>query len=828
MSRGTLRIYLGPAPGVGKTYAMLDEGWRRRTRGADLVVGLVETHGRKMTQDRIRDLEVLPRRQVTYRGAVFEELDVDAVIGRRPQVALIDELAHTNAPGSRNEKRWQDVEEILAAGIDVITTLNIQHLESVNDVIETITGVPQRETIPDTVVRGADQIELVDMSPEALRRRLAHGNVYPAERIDAALANYFRAGNLGALREMALLWTADRVDEALQRYRELHGIDRPWETRERIVVAMTGEPGGDALVRRAARTAMRTHGDLLGVHIRPQDGLSGPASDELAKHRELLEELGGRYREVAGPDIAQALIAVARAENATRLVLGPPAESRLQELVRGTVVNRVLRLSAGEFDIAVIGKGEAPGRSPWLNRRRPVALSRRRRLAGLAAALAGVPLLTAILANAHSTVTLPSVLLLYMALVVGVAAAGGLWPALAAAVASFLVGNWYFTPPVHTFSIGEGENLLALVVFLGVAVVVSSLVEIAARRSADGASARAEAETLARLAGTAPVSTLLEGLVRELGLDGAAVLHRDGDGWAVDAEAGALPPRTPEAAQTTLELDATHTLATTGPALDGRDSRVLAAFMRELAASIEMDELEREASHAEELARTGDLRSALLAAVSHDLRTPLAAIRVAVTSLMERDVEWSRDEVDDFHATIDIEAERLDALLGNLLDMSRIQAGALTLTERAVGLDEVVPAALTSLGARDALVVVEVPESLPPVRADAGLLERALANLIANAVANSPDGCSVRVVGGTIDGQIEVRVVDRGPGIPPADRDRVFLPFQRLGDGRSGAGGVGLGLAVAKGFIEAMHGSLEVEDTPGGGATMVVSLRRAS
>jgi len=826
MTRGTLRIYLGPAPGVGKTYAMLDEGWRRHKRGTDVAIGFVETHGRANTAAMIRELEVLPRRPIAYRGATFEEMDVDAVIARRPTVALIDELAHTNVPGSRNEKRWQDVEEILDAGIDVVTTLNIQHLESVNDVIEQITGVPQRERIPDTVVRRADQIELVDMSPEALRRRMAHGNIYAAEKVDAALANYFRPGNLGALREIALLWTADRVDEALERYRKLHGIDQHWETRERIVVAMTGAAGGEVLVRRAARTAMRTHGDLVGVHVRPQDGLSAPAAAELERDRALLEELGGVYREVAAPDVAEALVSVARAENATRLVLGATRRSRLQEMLRGSVINRVLRLAAGEFDVAVIG-GEAAAPSGGRRWRSPAALSGRRRLTALVLAAIALPLLTVVLANARSVVTLPSVLLLYLVAVIGVAAIGGVWPALPTAVASFLLVNWYFTPPIHTFTIGQGENILALLVFLGVAVVVSGLVELAARRAAEGLSARAEAEALARLAGISPLPNLLDGLVRAFGLDGAAVLHReDGGGWSTDAAAGAAPA-SPEVAGGTIELDSSHVLATVGPAFDVRDSRVVAAFTRELAAALEIRHLEQEAAHAEELARVGELRTALLAAVSHDLRTPLAAIRAAVTSLIEKDVQWPGEAVDDFLATIDTEVERLDGLLGNLLDMSRIQTGALTLTERAVGLDEVVPAALTSLGTRGAGVAVDVPESLPPVTADPGLLERALANLIANAVASSPADRPVRVVGDAFSSQVELRVVDYGPGIPVRDRDRVFLPFQRLGDGRGGAGGVGLGLAVAKGFVEAMDGSLEIEDTPGGGVTMVVALRRA-
>jgi two-component system sensor histidine kinase KdpD len=823
MARGSLRIYLGPAPGVGKTYAMLDEGWRRRRRGTDVVVGFVETHGRENTRLMIRDLEVVPRRTVAYRGATLDEMDVDAVIARAPTVALVDELAHTNAPGSRNPKRWQDVEQILDAGIDVIATLNIQHLESVNDVIEQITGAPQRETIPDAVVRRADQIELVDMSPEALRRRMAHGNIYPPDRIDAALRNYFRPGNLGALREIALLWTADRVEEALQRYRERHGIDRHWETRERIVVAMTGAPGDDMLVRRAARTAMRAHGDLVGVHVIPQDGLTAPDAPQLARDRALLEELGGVYRQVAAPDVAEALVTVARTENATRLVLGASRRSRLQELIHGSVVNRVLRLSAGEFDVAVIAT-PGPAAPAQQRLRVPASLSRRRRLWGFVLAACALPLLTVVLTNARSVVTLPSALLLYLVTVIGVAAVGGLWPAVAAATASFLLVNWYFTPPVHTFTIGRGENLLALSVFLGVAVVVSALVELAARRAADGASARAEAEMLARLAGAAPVPNLLEGLVRTFGLDGASVLHRDGARWIVDAGTGSAPP-TPEAASSTLELDDRHVLATAGPAFGVNDSRVVAAFAQEITTALTIRELEREAAHAEDLARAGELRAALLAAVSHDLRTPLAAIRAAVTSLLETDVQWPPDAVEDFLSTIDIEAERLDGLLGNLLDMSRIQTGAVTLTERAVALDEVVPAALNGLGARGADVDIDVSESLPPAVADPALLERVIANLVTNALEASPPDRPVRIVGSAANGHLEVRVVDHGGGIAVRDRERAFLPFQRLGDGRGGAGGVGLGLAVAKGFVEAMHGSIAIEDTPGGGATMVVHLK---
>src|SRR5215468_4963376 len=334
MAYAALRVYLGAAPGVGKTYRMLEEGHRRRDRGTDVVVGYVETHGRQHTADLISDLEVVPRREITYRGSTFTEMDVDAVLARRPDVALVDELAHTNVPGSRNAKRWQDIEELLAAGITVITTVNVQHLESINDVVQQITGVPQQETVPDAVVRRAEQVELVDMAPEALRRRMAHGNVYKPEMVDAALGNYFRVGNLTALRELALLWLADKVDDQLDRYRAEHHISATWETRERVVVALTGGPEGDTLIRRAARIAARSHGgDLLAVHVTRSDGLAGGGDPaHLARQRTLVENLGGTYHQVVGNDITSALLDFARGVNASQLVLGASRRGRLAQL----------------------------------------------------------------------------------------------------------------------------------------------------------------------------------------------------------------------------------------------------------------------------------------------------------------------------------------------------------------------------------------------------------------------------------------------------------------------------------------------------------------
>src|SRR5450631_4040447 len=360
---------------------MLNEGWRRKERGTDVVIGWVQEHGRPQTDAQVRDLEVFPRRVAEYRGQTLEEMDVDGLLARKPELVLVDELAHSNVSGSRHAKRWQDVEELLDAGINVISTVNLQHLESLNDVVERITDVAQNETVPDPFVRAADQLELVDMAPEALRRRLAHGNVYPPERIDTALGNYFRAGNLTALRELALLWVADRVDEELHDYRERHGIAGSWETKERVVVSITGSPGSAVLVRRAARMAMRTKAELVGIHVRTDDGLSGAGADGLVRNRALLDDLGGRYVEVVGADVAPALVQVARAENATQLVLGATHRSRLAEYVRGSVINSVIRAADGALDIHVIATDgvEEPEPAPGDERPRPVPVPRHRR-----------------------------------------------------------------------------------------------------------------------------------------------------------------------------------------------------------------------------------------------------------------------------------------------------------------------------------------------------------------------------------------------------------------------------------------------------------------
>ncbi len=834
MSRGTLRIYLGAAPGVGKTYAMLNEGCRRAQRGTDVVVGFVETHGRPTTAAQVRDLEVVPRKRVTYRGSDFEEMDVDAVLERRPSVALIDELAHTNVPGSRNEKRWEDVEELLEAGINVISTVNVQHLESMNDVVSEITGIDQHETIPDAVVRSADQIELVDMTPEALRRRMAHGNIYAPEKVDAALANYFRPGNLGALRELALMWVADHADDALQAYRVAHGIGAPWETRERVLVAVTGAPGGDDVIRRASRVAMRSHGELIGVHVRSTDGLVGSDASGLADQRQLIAELGGEYREVAGGEVAEALVQCARAENATQIVLGASRRPRWNELLRGSVINAVIRAS-GPIDVHVISPESAASDEAdikGLRRSRPaILISRRRRVAAWSIAVAGPLALTLVLAQLRDMFALPSELLAFLFIVVVVAALGGFVPAAACAVLGFGLVNWFFTPPLYTFTIDEAENLLALVIFLVVAGVVGGLVDVAGRRTAEAQRARAEAETLAALGGTLaalddPLPELVAQLRTAFDLDVVAVLHRGDAAWTVEASAGTPVPAKPDDCDLRIPLQERNVLVLSGEGIRQEDLTVLHSFAGQLRLAVERRQLQANAQRAEHLEEANELRTALLAAVSHDLRTPLSSIKASVTSLLQRDVVWTQHAIREFLDTIDEETDRLNNLVGNLLDMSRLQTGALQLVIRDIGLEEIVPAALGSLAERGERVKIEVPETLARVRVDAALLERAIANLVDNALAWSPDDAQVRVEGAEVGDHIELRVVDRGPGIAPEDKVRVFQPFQRLGD-RSNGTGVGLGLAVAHGFVQAMHGTILLDDTPGGGTTMVVQLPKA-
>ncbi|MFI6600267.1 DUF4118 domain-containing protein [Nonomuraea sp. NPDC050536] len=837
MSRGRLRVYLGAAPGVGKTYAMLSEARRACERDKDVVVGLVETHGRARTAGLLDGMEVIPRKRLVYRGATFTELDVDAVIARAPRIALIDELAHTNVPGSRNAKRWQDIDEILDAGIDVISTVNVQHLESVNDVVEQITGIPQRETVPDEVVRRADQVEVVDMAPEALRRRLAHGNVYAPEKVDAALSNYFRVGNLTALRELALLWVAGKVDEQLDRYRADHGIQGTWEARERVVVALTGGPEGDTLVRRAARIAARSKGaDLLAVHVTHADGLSGGDPANLAHQRALVESMGGTYHQVVGDDIPRALLDFARGVNATQLVLGASRRGRFAQIFSRGVGVETTALS-GSIDVHMITHEEAK-RGRRRSQHSRAALTRKRRSIGWAMALLGMPALTAGLIPFRDDLSLPSEILFFLLMTVGVALVGGMWPAITAAVGGSLLLNWFFTPPVGTLTISDPENLFALIVFVVVAAAVSTIVDIAARRTREAASAGADAEVLSTLAGhvlrgEAAVPSLLARMRETFGLTSVTLLERIGppgpddqsqpESWRILATAGGAPCTCPGKADTDVIVDDDLVLAACGRLVDAEDRRVLEAFAAEAAVALRQERLREEASRAKPLAEADAMRTALLAAVSHDLRTPLASAKAAVESLRSTEITWSEEDRAELLATADESLARLDRLVANLLDMSRLQAGVLGVSLEPVALEDVVPRAIDDLGPLRERVEGDISVELPEIVGDPALLERVLVNLMTNAVRYSPAGEKVLITASWYGDQVEIRVIDRGPGIPPADHERIFLPFQRRGD-RDNHSGVGLGLALSRGLAEAMGGTLVPEETPGGGLTMILSM----
>ena len=832
MTRGRLRVMLGAAPGVGKTFSMLEEGRRLRETGRDVVVAIVETHGRPATAALVAGLEVVPRERVRHREVDLEELDLAAVLERRPEIALVDELAHTNAPGGRNGKRWQDVAELLDAGIDVISTVNIQHVESLNDVVRQITGVPQRETIPDRVLRSADEIELVDLAPQALRDRLAEGVVYPAARIDAALSNYFRLGNLTALRELALLWLADEVDAALQQYRSEQGIHNKWEARERVVVALPGGPEGETLVRRGARIAARSGGGtLVAVHVTGEDGLTEADPGALAAQRLLVESLGGSYHQVIGDDTPEALVDFARSVNATQLVIGVSRRNRLTAFVTGQGNGATVIRKSGDIDVHIVSHAAA-GRVTLPARRG--GLSRRRRLTGVALAVVVLPLVTWVLSRFRSEESMTSDVLIFQLVVVGVALVGGIWPAVFTAVVAAVLLDFFFVAPLHAITINDPLHFVALIVFLAIAVMVSFVVDQAARHTRAARRSNAEAELLATVAGSIirgenAIEALVGRMREAFGLESVQLTYRGALVFeARSGPASASPDRhgadTPE--PTVVELGLPGSVVLRGRPLAASDRRLVAAFTAQLEAALVQRDLRATAASVRPLEEADRLRTALLAAVGHDLRTPLSAATAAVSSLRSTAVRWSDEDRDELLSTAEVSLANLAGLVDDLLDVSRIEAGVLPIALSDTGLDEVVPLALDELGAAADDVEVDVSPLLPAVRCDPVLLQRVIVNLLANALRFSPDSSPPRITASSFADRLELRVIDTGPGIAPAALAAAFQPFQRLGD-TDNTTGVGLGLALSEGFVEAMGGTITAETTPGGGLTVVVSLGAA-
>jgi two-component system sensor histidine kinase KdpD len=824
MRRGRLRVLLGAAPGVGKTYTMLEEGRRLRDEGHDVVVAFVETHGRSATAAMADGLEVIPRIAVGHRGLDLEEMDLDAVLARRPEIVLVDELAHTNAPGSRHAKRWQDVDELLEAGIDVISTVNAQHIESLGDVVHQITGVAQRETIPDAVLRAADQIEVVDIAPQALRDRLASGLVYPAERIDAALSNYFRLGNLTALRELALLWLADEVESALKAYRAEHGIDRKWEARERVVVALTGGPEGETLLRRGARIASRSSGgELIAVHVTNPDGMRTRHPGALDAQRTLVEELGGSFHQVVGEDIPQALVEFARSSDATQLVIGVSRRSRLASAFTGPGIGATVVRESGDIDVHIVTHAAA-GRSFSLPRLGG-ALSRRRLIVGFAIALIAGPLLSWVLTSFRTDSSITSDVLAYQLLVIVVALIGGIWPGLFSAILSGLTLNFLFVEPRFTLTISDPRQLLALFFYVTNALLVSYVVDQSARRTRLARRAAAESQLLATLAGSVlrgeDAVQAMVSLTREAFSLDLVRLIVDGQPVVTDGAGG------PDDDLTTIPIGSTGMLELYGATLAASERRLLLAIASQIEVAIEHGALASAASAADELAETDRVRSALLAAVGHDLRRPLTSASAAVSALRATDVELPASQRSELLATASESLDSLAELVTNLLDVSRVQAGALAVKLAPTEVTDVVLPALDELAIGPGAVELDIAEDLPAVSADAVLLQRVIVNVLANAVRHAPAGVRVRISASAFLDQVQIRVVDRGPGIPAERLGEVFTPFQRLGDTDNDTG-LGLGLALSKGFVEGMDGTLEAEETPGGGLTMVISLPTAA
>ena len=820
MTQGRLRIYLGAAPGVGKTVDMLNEGHRRLSRGTDVVVGVAETHGRAFTESLLAGLEVIPRKRVEYHGAVLEEMDVDAILARHPAIALVDELAHTNAPGSRHEKRYQDVLELLDAGINVISTVNIQHLESLNDAVTKITGIVQKETVPDEIVRGADQIDLVDMSPDALRRRMAHGHIYAPDQINAALANYFRPGNLSALRELALLWMADKVEAGLEDYRTEHVIAGQWPVRERVVVALSGDPGGEALLRRGARIASRlAGGEFLGVYVARPDGLRSAPVGTVAKLQDVTQQLGGEFHTISGDDPTQALLDFARGVNATQILVGTTTLPWWRRALAPSFAAQIIA-GAGEIDVHVVNRMSSDN-DP--RKRLSVGLTAPRLWSGVIAAVVLPVVLTALLLMGDRepapTLDIP----LYLLITVAAGLIGGEVPAILAGVASSLLFNWFFVPPLGALSVTEPKNSVALIVFVLVGVLVAAIVHLNAVRTREAVAAQRESSALAELSHsllgtTEQLPLLLSRAVDMFGVRAAAVLRTSAftkptvieSVGEYDADAPADHER----------VDDTHEIALQPPGLPTGQRRLFAAFAVHAAAILQREALAETAATASQAARDNASKTALLAVISH-LRSPLAGIKTAISGLRDGGTPWSAADEQEFHA-IETSANHLDGLMDNLLQLSRLQTGDVIVHSDVVDLRDALRGTVgLATDAAHARWTVEAAARY--VLADPDLLHRGLGNILRNALLRQPARTPVTVTASRIADRVEIRVIDTGTDVPEGDFERLFAPLRQLGDS-SDVEGLALALAVARGITEAQGGTVTAEATPGGGLTMVMSL----
>ena len=849
---GRLKIFLGAAPGVGKTYEMLQSARARKQAGADIVVGVVETHGRAETEALLDGLDIIPRKKLDYRDQLLEEMDLDALIARRPEIALVDELAHTNAPGSRHPKRYLDVEELLSHGIDVWTAVNIQHVESLNDVVAQITHVRVRETVPDRIFDRADGIELIDLTPDDLIQRLKEGKVYVPQQAARALEHYFSPGNLTALRELALRRTAERVDEQLLSHMQANAIAGPWAAGERILVCISEDPRAAGLVRATRRIADRLHAPWTAISIETRRSLqlSDIERDRLADTLRLAESLGGEALTIpgAGRRIADDLLAFAHANNVTQIVIGKSTRSRWFEMLRGSVVHDLVR-RAGNISVHVIA-GDALAAAPIPQKTVQAAVR--------SEPFDPRPYLMALLIVAASLgvakliqpwLGIENVDLVFLTAVVGVAVRYGLWPSLLASVAASLCYNFFFLPPIHKFTITDPTNVAAFFFFMLIAILISNLAA-RVRNQAVFAMGRVRTTELLysfsrKLAGTATLDDVLWATAYQTALmlkvrvvlllsEGGVLTVKAGYppedeldkadlaaanwAWGNDRPAGRgsdtlpgarrlfLPMRTGRGAIGVIGIDDDRG----GPLLTPDQRRLLDALVDQGALAIERVLLVEDMDRVRRTVESDRLRAALLTSISHDLKTPLASVLGAASTLKNFSPNLSDAEQAELLATIIDESERLNRFIANLLDMTRLESGAVVPNTAPHDVSEIVGSTLRRAGKILAhhRIGLELQPGLPMLELDAVLFEQVLFNLLDNAAKYAPDNTTIALKAWRDGDTVALQVIDEGAGIPPLELESVFDKFYRVQKADHVRAGTGLGLAISRGFVEAMHGTI--------------------
>lgn len=865
--RGRLKVFLGAAPGVGKTYAMLEAAHRRKAEGHDVAVGFIETHGRAETVRLTAGLEILPRRKITYRERVLDEMDLDAALTRKPKLLLVDELAHTNAPGSRHPKRYQDVEELLAAGIDVYTTLNVQHLESLNDVVAQITRIRVRETLPDKILERADEVELVDLTPEDLIQRLREGKVYVPEHAERAVKHYFQPGNLTALRELALRRTAERVDDQMVDYMRRHAIAGPWPAGERILVCISEDHGTPRLIRTARRMADMTGAKWSAVYVEgpKYHRLDEVARDRIAAALRLAEELGGDAVTLPGEgrDLPGELLSYAQANNFTQIILGRSRRPRWIQMLRGSLVTGLLRRSQNIAIHVLTGEdGEAS------TRRTPGAHAAQGfDLKPYISSTLAVVIAGSIAKIVENFVDLPNLSMIFLAAVLFSAVSRGLWPSIFASALSAAAYNFFFIPPVYTFTIARPAEVLSLGIFFAVAILTSQLAgrlrvlvegtrrrmrtttgllefsrklaasptldnllwaiafQIASTMQAKVVVLLPEDDKLALKIGYPPEDTLgaAEWAAANWARDHGEVAGR-GSSTLPNADMLFLPIKTGQGTIGVIGLQP----ESNAPPSDPERRRTLDALIDLAAVAIERTNLEDQIRATRVLAETERLRGALLSSISHDLRTPLASILGSVTSLLSERVQFGEAARKDLLLTIQEEAERLNRFVGNLLDMTRLESGALQIKRDWVEATDLISTAVASARGRlkDRDVCLGIAPGLPLIRVDFVLFQQVLLNLLDNAGKYAPSGSTVRVRAQRDGEWVEIEVIDEGPGIPVDDLERIFDKFYRVRGGERQVAGTGLGLSICRGIVEA-HGGTIVARSPvaaGQGTAFIVRL----